>query len=64
MRSTRQSKLLHLPAARTEVAKRSFYYHGCTVYNNLNHFKSLLSLSYYHFLGTYRFNIYILDFYY
>ena len=27
-RSTRQSNLLHLPARRTEVAKRSFYYHG------------------------------------
>ena len=26
-RSTRQSNLLHLPARRTEVAKRSFYYH-------------------------------------
>ena len=38
VRSTRQSKLLHLPAVRTEVAKRSFYYHGCTVYNNFKSF--------------------------
>ena len=30
-RSTRQSNGLHLPAIRTEVAKRSFYYHGSIV---------------------------------
>ena len=30
-RSTRQSNLLHLPAIRTEVAKRSFYYHRSMV---------------------------------
>ena len=30
-RSTRQSNLLHVPAIRTEVAKRSFYYHGSIV---------------------------------
>ena len=30
-RSTRQSNLLHLPAIRTEVVKRSFYYHGSIV---------------------------------
>ena len=35
-RETRQSRLLHLPWVRTEVAKRSFYYNGCTVYNNFN----------------------------
>ena len=28
-RVTRQSNLLHLPAVRTEIAKRSFYYNGC-----------------------------------
>ena len=33
-RLTRQSNLLHLPAIRTEVAKRSFYYHGSTVFNS------------------------------
>ena len=33
-RSTRQSNLLHLPARRTEVAKRSFYYHGSMVFNS------------------------------
>ena len=38
VRSTRQSKLLHLPAVRTEVAKRSFYYHGFSVYNNFKSF--------------------------
>ena len=34
VRSTRQSNLLHLPAMRTEVAKRSFYYHGSMVFNS------------------------------
>lgn len=33
-RTTRQSNLLHLPRVRTEVAKKSFYYHGCIVFNN------------------------------
>ena len=33
-RSTRQSNLLHLPARRTEVAERSFYYHGIMVFNS------------------------------
>ena len=33
-RSTRQSSLLHLPARRTEVAKRSIYYHGSMVFNS------------------------------
>ena len=33
-RSTRQSNVLHLPAIRTEVAKRSFYYHGRMVFNS------------------------------
>ena len=35
-RATRQRDLLHLPAARTEVAKRSFYYHGCVVFDNFS----------------------------
>ena len=35
-RATRQRDLLHLPAVRTEVAKRSFYYHGCVVFNNFS----------------------------
>ena len=30
-RATRQRDLLNLSAVRTEVAKRSFYYHGCVV---------------------------------
>ena len=34
--ATRQRDLLHLPAVRTEVAKRSFYYHGCVVFNNFS----------------------------
>ena len=34
VRSTRQSNLLHLPAIRREVAKRSFYYHGSMVFNS------------------------------
>ena len=34
LRTTRQSNLLHLPSVRTETAKRAFYYHGCTVFNN------------------------------
>ena len=32
-RITRQSNLLHLPGVRSETAKRSFYYHGCVVFN-------------------------------
>ena len=35
-RLTRQSNLLHLPAIRTEVAKRSLYYHGSMVFNSFN----------------------------
>ena len=35
-RATRQSKLLHPPAVRTEIAKRSFYYYGCTLFNELS----------------------------
>ena len=31
-RSTRQSNLLHLPAIRKEVAKRSFHYHGSILF--------------------------------
>ena len=31
---TRQRNLLHLPCVRTETAKKSFYYHGCVVYNS------------------------------
>ena len=34
-RATRQSKLLHMPAVRTEIAKGAFYYHDCTIYNNI-----------------------------
>ena len=33
-RTTRQSRHIHLPAVRTEAAKRSFYYNGCIVYND------------------------------
>ena len=36
VRATRQSNLLHLPAVRTEIAKRSFYYYGCTLFNELS----------------------------
>ena len=32
-RVTRQSGLLHLPRVRLELAKKSFYYHGCVVFN-------------------------------
>ena len=35
-RVTRQSNLLHPPAVRTEIAKRSFYYYGCTLFNELS----------------------------
>ena len=35
-RATRQRDLLHLPAVRTEVAKRSFYYCGCVVFNDIS----------------------------
>ena len=35
-RATRQRDLLHLPAVRTEVAKRSFYYYGCVVFNDIS----------------------------
>ena len=35
-RANRQRHLLHLPAVRTEVAKRSFYYHGCVVFNDFS----------------------------
>ena len=34
--ATRQSNLLHPPAVRTEIAKRSFYYYGCTLFNELS----------------------------
>ena len=33
-RTTRQKNLLHLPRVRLEVAKKAFYFHGCTVYND------------------------------
>ena len=33
--STRQSNQLHLPKVRTEVAKKSFYYNGCIVFNKM-----------------------------
>ena len=62
MRSTRQSKLLHLPAVRTEVAKRSFYYHGCTVYNNFRSYEVIIIIIIL-FSCTYKFDIYVLDFY-
>ena len=32
-RVTRQSALLHLPRARMECGKKSFYYHGSIVFN-------------------------------
>ena len=32
-RVTRQSNILHLARVRTEIAKRSFYYNGCKIYN-------------------------------
>ena len=35
-RLSRQRDLLHLPSVRTEVVKRSFYYHGCKVFNNFS----------------------------
>ena len=35
-RATRQSNLLHPPAVRTEIAKRSLYYYGCTLFNELS----------------------------
>ena len=35
-RATRQRDLLHLPAVRTEVAERSFYYYGCVVFNDIS----------------------------
>ena len=35
-RTTRQSNLLHPPAVRTEIAKISFYYYGCTLFNELS----------------------------
>ena len=34
--ATRQRDLLHLLAVRTEVAKRSFYYYGCVVFNDIS----------------------------
>ena len=35
-RATKQRFLLHLPAVKTEVAKRSFYYYGCVVFNDIS----------------------------
>ena len=35
-RATRRRDLLHLPAVKTEVAKRSFYYYGCVVFNDIS----------------------------
>ena len=32
-RITKQSGLLHLPRVLLELAKKSFYYHGCVVFN-------------------------------
>ena len=34
-RTTRKKNLLHLPRVRLEVAKKAFYFHDCTVYNDL-----------------------------
>ena len=34
--ATRQSNLLHPPIVRTVIAKRSFYYYGCTLFNELS----------------------------
>ena len=34
--ATRKSNLLHPPTVRTEIAKRSFYYYGCTLFNELS----------------------------
>ena len=35
-RATRRSNLLHPPAVRTEIAKLSFCYYGCTLFNELS----------------------------
>ena len=35
-RATRRSNLLHPPAVKTEIAKRSFCYYGCTLFNELS----------------------------
>ena len=35
-RATRQRDLLHLPAVKTEVAKRSFYHYRCVVFNDIS----------------------------
>ena len=32
-RMTRQSNMLHTPKVRKEIAKRSFFYNGCIIYN-------------------------------
>jgi len=32
-RVTRQNKFLYLPKIRTDIAKKSFYYNGCIIYN-------------------------------
>ena len=34
--TTRPRDLLHLPAVKTEVAKRSFYYYRCVVFNDIS----------------------------
>ena len=34
--ATRQGNLLYPPAVRTEIEKRSFYYYGCTLFNELS----------------------------
>ena len=34
--AVRQSNLLHPPTVRTEIAKRSLYYYGCTLFNELS----------------------------
>ena len=35
-RTTRQTNRLHLPRVRTDIAKNSFYYNGCIIFNRSN----------------------------
>ena len=35
-RATRRSNLLHPPSVKTEIAKQSFCYYGCTLFNELS----------------------------
>ena len=36
VRAAKESNILRPPAVRTEIAKRSFYYYGCTLFNELS----------------------------